>query len=240
MGKDTLIIMENLIKKIKLIKDKNKINIITIDGITCSGKTIFAKKLKNLLKKKFSILLISKDIFLHTRNKRIEITNQLKNKNFFNQNELHYNTKKIDKVLNFLINGGSKKLVLKNLYNRINGKNNLTKEFIFKKKRLIIFEGIYSNLNFLKLTKPIIKILIIEKVYISLFRKIERIRDKKISIQKVVDEFLKIHLTSFLKYLEKTNFNYFFENTNNKLNTSNKLKKRQILFIKKFILKHKK
>ena len=96
-----------------------------------------------------------------------------------------------------------KTLIMKNLYNRKTGQNNLTVRFKFLPKRLIIFEGIYVNEDVKKLVRPIMKILIIEKIYESLARKIERIRDKKISIQHVVTEFTKIHLQSFKKHLAK-------------------------------------
>ena len=56
----------------KLINNKNYF--ITIDGITCSGKTLFAQILKKKLK---NSLLISKDIFLLPRTKRIKITRSI-------------------------------------------------------------------------------------------------------------------------------------------------------------------
>ena len=59
----------------------------------------------------------------------------------------------------------------------------------------------YVNKDIKGIIKPVLKILIIETVYNSLSRKIERIRDKKISIQEVVKEYIKIHLFSFKKYL---------------------------------------
>ena len=83
-------------------------------------------------------------------------------------------------------------MVLNKLYNRKNGINNLRQTFYFNPNKIIIFEGIYSNENIKKIINPSIKILITENVYTSLFRKIERIRDKKISIQNVVTEFIKI------------------------------------------------
>ena len=180
---------------------KKEINFITVDGITCSGKSLFANLLKKSLKNKFSdILILSKDLFLYPREKRIKITRNLR-KITKNQNELHYDLKKLKLLLEFLnINNKAKTIVLKNLYNRKTGKNNLKIKFRFLKKRLIIFEGIYVSEDIKRIIKPILKILIIEKVYESLARKIERIRDKKISVQLVVTEFIKIHLESFKKY----------------------------------------
>ena len=81
----------------ELFKDfeKRKINLITIDGITCSGKSLFANLLKKNLKKNFSkIFILSKDLFLYPREKRIKITKKLKKLNT-KQNELHYNLKKL-------------------------------------------------------------------------------------------------------------------------------------------------
>ena len=192
-----------------LLKKLNEdINIITIDGITCSGKTLFAKILK---KKLNNSTLISKDIFLIPRSKRIKITKKIKKNLIYNQNLLHYDIKKINLLIKFLINGNKKKkLLLKQLYNRKNGKNDLAQTFYFKPKRTVIFEGIYTAEDMKKIIKPSLKILIIENVYKSLFRKIERIRDKKISIQNVVTEFSKLHLSSYLKYLNQNSFNLIF------------------------------
>ena len=78
----------------KLLKDN--ISFITIDGITCSGKTSFAKILKKELNKYFpNILILSKDLFLYPRKKRINITKKLKNIKSKNQNFLHYDDKKL-------------------------------------------------------------------------------------------------------------------------------------------------
>ena len=113
----------------KLFKnfEKRKINHITIDGITCSGKSLFANLLKKNLNRKFAnIYILSKDLFLYPREKKIKITKKLEKVNT-NQNELHYNLKKLRELLNFLF-GQSKKnsIVLKNLYNRKTGKNDFT------------------------------------------------------------------------------------------------------------------
>ena len=57
-------IFYNLLKKYKKkIIVKNKISYITIDGLTCSGKTTFTKKLALELKKKNKVIIISKDFF---------------------------------------------------------------------------------------------------------------------------------------------------------------------------------
>ena len=132
----------------------------------------------------------------------------------------------------------TKNLILKNLYNRKTGKNNLNLKLKFSKERLIIFEGIYVNQDIKFLKKPILKILLIEKVYESLSRKIQRIRDKKISIQLVVTEFVKIHLQSFKKYLALNKFDISFADMNRKIIEVNNGKKRQLKDISIFLKKH--
>ena len=99
--------------------EKKNINLITVDGITCSGKSLFADLLKKNLKKEFSdIFILSKDLFLFPRNKRIKITNKIKYVKL-NQNNLHYDHKKLRILLNFLMGRlKTKNLILKNLYNR--------------------------------------------------------------------------------------------------------------------------
>lgn len=222
---------KNLLKKLN-----EDVNIITIDGITCSGKTLFAKILK---KKLNNTTLISKDIFLIPRSERIKISKKIKKNLIYNQNLLHYDIKKINLLIKFLINGNKKKkLLLKQLYNRKNGKNDLTKTFYFNPKKTIIFEGIYTGEDIKKIIKPSLKILIIENVYKSLFRKIERIRDKKISIQNVVTEFSKLHLSSYLEYLKKNSFNLIFSDLKRNFIISKNGKKKQILEIENFLKKH--
>ncbi|MDC0903055.1 hypothetical protein OAS21_01160 [Pelagibacteraceae bacterium] len=218
---------------------KEKVNFITIDGITCSGKSLFASLLKKNLKKKFSnVFILSKDLFLFSREKRINTTKKI-NKINTNQNKLHYDLVKLKILLNFL-NGTNKNriLILNKLYNRKTGKNNLRLKFKHSKNRLIIFEGIYVNEDIKKIIKPIFKILIIEKIYESLSRKIERIRDKKISIQLVVSEFIKIHLESFQIYLSKNSFDNTFKDVNRNFIKIKNGKFEQLSLINKFLSKH--
>jgi uridine kinase len=223
----------NHIIKFKKLYNKN-INFITIDGIACSGKTLLSTILKKKIK---NTLVISKDLFLLPRNKRIKITKLLK-KNNYNQNNIHYDLSKLKSLILFLLNGKKKKLVLKKLYNRKSGKNNLTKSFYYKEKRNIIYEGIYTNNDIIKITKPTLKILLIANVYTSIFRKIERIRDRKISIQNLVNEFLKIHLTSFAKYLKQNYFNLVYTDFNKNFTIFKNGKSKQINDIRKFLHKH--
>ena len=62
----------NINQKIFRKLPKNNISFITIDGITCSGKTTCAKLLKKKLTKYFpDIFILSKDLFLYPRKKRI-------------------------------------------------------------------------------------------------------------------------------------------------------------------------
>ena len=219
--------------------EKRKINLITIDGITCSGKSLFANLLKEDLKKNFTdIFILSKDLFLYPREKRITITKKLKALNT-NQNKIHYDLKKLKELLNFLFGNSKKKfLVLKNLYNRKNGKNDLNVKLNFLEKRLVIFEGIYVNEDIKFIKKPTLKILLIEKVYESLSRKIQRIRDKKISIQAVVTEFVRIHLQSFKKYISKNKFDITFIDKKRIFKEVKNGKNAQLKDIKKFLSKH--
>ena len=226
----------------KLFKnfEKRKINLITVDGITCSGKSLFANLLQKNLQKDFKeILILSKDLFLYSRTKRIEISKKIKNTNILNQNYLHYDLVRLKMLLNFLIGKSSKKtLEIKNLYNRKTGKNDLKLNLKFSKIRLVIFEGLYVNQDVQFIKKPILKILLIEKVYESLSRKIQRIRDKKISIQAVVTEFVRIHLQSFKKYISKNKFDITFIDKKRIFKEVKNGKNAQLKDIKKFLSKH--
>ena len=234
------IINKKIIGKIK----SKGINFITIDGITCSGKSIFAELLMRELKKKNkNVQILSKDLFLLPREKRIELTKKKnKNKNFYlQQNKLHYDQKK----LKLLLKHFSKKpyerfnpLTITKLYDRKTGKNTKKVKFKFKQDSLVIFEGLYVNDDIKKIKNPIYKILLIEKIYESLARKIERIRDKKISVQLVVTEFIKIHLESFKKYLNKNNFDISFEDIDRNFVAKKQGKVKQLEYIKKFLSKH--
>ena len=219
--------------------NKKEVNFITVDGITCSGKSLFADLLKKKLNSRFkNILILSKDLFLLTREKRIYFTKKTK-KNFFNQNKIHYDLNKLNTLIRFLKKGNKDKtLIMKNLYNRKTGQNNLSVRFKFLPKRLVIFEGIYVNEDVKNLVRPIMKILIIEKIYESLARKIERIRDKKISIQHVVTEFTKIHLQSFKKHLAKNDFDITFKDLKRDFITIQNGKKKQLDYIRLFLSKH--
>ena len=218
---------------------KKKVNLITIDGITCSGKSLFTELLKKNLQNKFSdIYILSKDLFLFSRLKRINITKNIDKVNI-DQNLLHYDIYKLKLLLNFLL-GKTKKnfLILKNLYDRKSGKNNLNLKFKYLKNRLIIFEGLYVSHDVKFFKKNTFKILIIENVYRSLYRKIQRIRDKKISIQLVVTEFIKIHLQSFKKHIMKNNFDIIYQNKNAKFKVVKNGKKKQLQDILIFLKKH--
>ena len=218
---------------------RRNINLITIDGITCSGKSLFANLLKKNLQNYFTdVYILSKDLFLFPRSKRINITKNI-NKFKIDQNILHYDLLKLKMLLNFLIGKTNKKvLILKNLYNRKTGKNNLNLRLKYSKHRLVIFEGLYVNNDVKFIKKPILKILLIEKVYESLSRKIQRIRDKKISIQLVVTEFVKIHLQSFKRYIIKNSFDVSFEDKDRKFIKVNNGKKYQLNDISLFLKKH--
>ena len=216
------------------------INFITIDGITCSGKTSFAKVLKKELDQYFPyVLILSKDLFLYPREKRIDITKKLKNIKNKNQNFLHYDNQKLKTLLNFLVNKSTKKeLILKNLYNRKSGKNDYEFKYKYSMKKLIILEGIYVNEDVKYLNKSILRILLINDVYNSLSKKIKRIRDKKISIQLLIAEFINIHLNSYKNYLLNTNYDLFFKYKDNKFSKNKNGKKAQLKDISIFLDKH--
>ena len=132
----------------------------------------------------------------------------------------------------------NKKITLTNLYNRKTGENNLKLKFLFKKNTIILFEGLYVNDDLKKIAKPILKILIIGNVYRSLIKKIERIRDKKISVNLVVKEFIKIHLFSFMNYLKKNKFDLIFQLFNENYKQLYSGKNKQLKLIRNFITKH--
>ena len=227
----------------KILRKLNKnlgINIITVDGITCAGKSIFSKLLKKKLNKKFgNILILPKDLFLFSRQRRIKIIKKINNKISHKQNHFHYDLKKINKVINVLIGTSkNKSITLSYLYDRKTGKNNQKMKFQFKKNILIIFEGLYVLDDLRGIIKPNLKILITEKVYDSLARKIERIRDKKISIQHVVTEYTGLHLKSFKNYLNRNTFHYAYTDFRRNFVLIKNGKQQQINLINKFKSKH--
>jgi len=71
--------MKLTLPKVFTNKSKKNINFITIDGITCSGKSKLTKLLvKSLKNKNNNIQILSKDLFLKARKKRIQITKKIK------------------------------------------------------------------------------------------------------------------------------------------------------------------
>ena len=217
-----------LLKNIKKKKDK----IITVDGITCSGKSLFANILKKKLSKYFkNVKIISKDLFLLPRERRIIITkNRIKTKTkFFDQNQVHYDLVKVKKLFSFLSKKTNlnKTFILKNLYDRKTGRNIKTEKFTAKNNTLFIYEGLFVNDDIKNIKMSPIKILLIE-----------RIRDKKISIGHVVYEFSNIHLNSFARYLSRNKFNHSYYDVRRNFLPVNNGKKKQISLIKKFIQKH--
>lgn len=218
----------------KLYFEKKKFYLI--DGITGSGKTIFSNILK---KKNHKFKIISKDLFLKPRNIRILITKKNKNKKNINQNLLQYDFKKYLKIINKIKKKNEENITLKNLYNRKSGKNDLTINFKFKKDIIYIIEGIYvvKDFNFLP-EKHTTKIFIEHDIYSSLVEKLRRIRDKKISIPLVINEYINIHLYSYLNHIKKNKFDFII----NEKGTISQFNQTKInLFIKKinlFIKRH--
>ena len=153
-----------------------------------------------------------------------------------NQDNLHYDKKKLDLLLTAIKN--KKKVKLNNLYNRNNGKNNIKMTFDFRRVDLIILEGIYFLENIKNFKTNIYSIFIYENIYNCLIKKIMRIRDKKISIQNVTTEYINLHLTSFFYYLKNINFNLQLKVNENKFVLYKSAKKKQLISIKTFISKH--
>ena len=112
-------------------------------------------------------------------------------------------------------------IIIKKLYNRKTGLNDTTFKLRTKPEALYIIEGLYILEDLNENYKPILKILLMNDLYKSLSKKLERIRDKSISLENVIYEFKKIHLVTFLKYINKNhNFNliinFLSQNNNNK------------------------
>ena len=74
-------------------------SIIIIDGITCAGKTTFSNLLKKTIQKKSNnVYVISKDLFLLPRSKRINVIKKFKSKYSLDQNSIHYDQKKLQQL----------------------------------------------------------------------------------------------------------------------------------------------
>ena len=156
-------------------------------------------------------MVLPKDLFLFSRERRIKIIKKINKNTNHKENYLQYDLNKLNKLIDVLIGKSkNKSITLSNLYDRKTGKNHKKVNFKFKKNILIIFEGLYVLDDLKGKIKPNFKILITENIYESLARKIERIRDKKISIQLVVTEYTKLHLRSFKNYLDRNTFNYSY------------------------------
>lgn len=222
----------------KKIFTKKNCNFLIIDGITCSGKTTFSASLsKFLTKKKIRTAIISKDLFLKSRQHRIRLIKRNINKNFkidLDQNTNHYNLKKYNFLLKFLISKKvKKKIILKNLYNRKTGLNDKTLIVNHDINNFYIFEGIYIMSDLKKVLQPFLKIFVFNDIYFSLAKKIQRIRDNKINLEDVIFEFKDIHLKSYVRYIKNLNeFDFYIDLKNNTLkknftikNESKKLKK---------------
>jgi len=223
----------------KFLLNKNK-KFLIIEGVTCSGKTSFAKSLNLFFKKKgVKSIIISKDLFLKSRKHRINLIKN-KKKVFIDQNSGHYDTRTFKKLLNILLNENKKRkrINLNNLYNRKSGLNNLKIEINVNSNTFYIIEGLYVLKDIPKRYMPNIKIFLIHDLYYSLSKKLQRIRDNQISLEDVIYEYKNIHLRSFLKYLtkyKKFDFKFnFIKNFDTKFNSINN----QIDLIKNFLKKH--
>ena len=234
---------KKLLKKIFSIIKKKPYKVIAIDGITCSGKTTFAKFLKSELEqKKIKTILISKDLFLKPRLNRIKILRTLSNNKLIDQNSAHYDLAKFKKFINtlFIKQDNSSNIRLDNLYNRKTGINDKTLNFKAKDKDNVLFivEGIYILKELPISFKSTLKILLFSDIYRSLSLKLERIRDNSITLEDVIGEYKNIHLKSYYKYLKKhLNFDLTIDNYNMKF-SKKKLMIYQLGLIKNFLYKH--
>ena len=221
----------------KLISKNSKFYLI--DGITGSGKTSLSIILKKKNSKKNKLKIISKDLFLKSRKIRIAVAKKNDRKKNINQNDLQYDLKKYNKILNQFKKKNKSKIFFNKLYNRKTGKNDLTFKFQYKSDITYLIEGIFvaKDFNFLP-EKETTKIFIQSDIYSSLVEKLRRIRDKKVSISLVINEYIKIHLYSYLNYFKKINFDFII-NKKGKIDKFNNL---HFLKIKNeiinFLIKH--
>ena len=230
---------KKLNKVILKLVNKKKPQIILIDGISCSGKTFFSSILNSLLKNnKNRVEILSKDVFLKSRQHRISYLKSLKKKISYSQNSKHYDLKKIkDLVLSFKREKNNIKI--NDLYSRKTGLNNKSIIHNFDYSGILIYEGIYCINDFKEINKKKIRILIKRDLYDCLSTKIKRIRDKKISINDVVLEFITIHLNSFHKYIIKYNYDLIIDYNNQEYELEQNSKISYINKITKFLTKHK-
>jgi uridine kinase len=226
----------------KIFTNKNY-NFLIIDGITCSGKTTFSKSLsKFFIRKKVKTIIISKDLFLKSRQHRIRLIKRNINKNYktnLDQNTNHYNLKKYNFLIKFLISKKvKKKIILKKLYNRKTGLNNKTLIVNHNINNFYILEGIYIMNDLKKVLQPFLKIFVFNDIYFSLAKKIQRIRDNKINLEDVIFEFKEIHLKSYVRYLKfLSEFDFYLDLKNNNLKKNFKIKT-ELKKLKKFLEIH--
>ena len=199
-------------------------------------QSFLKKKIGKIFK---NVLVLPKDLFLFSREHRIEVIKKINKNTKPKENYLQYDLNKLNKLIDVLIGKSkNKSITLSNLYDRKTGKNHKKVNFKFKKNTLIIFEGLYVLDDLKGKIKPNFKILITENIYESLARKIERIRDKKISIQLVVTEYTELHLRSFKNYLDRNTFNYSYADFKRNFILIKNGKQKQIDLINKFKVKH--
>ncbi len=132
-------IFKDILDEIKKSRQKNKVFVLGINGIDGSGKTEFAKNFKKfLLSQKINTQIIHIDDFCNPKSIRYSGNNQVYN--------CFYKTFNTDRIVkNLLIpardnNNFTTELTLLDLHT---DKYAIKKKYIFDKKTIIIFEGVY-------------------------------------------------------------------------------------------------
>ena len=204
------------------------------------GRPLLQKSIKKFLNiKKVKSKIISKDIFLKSREHRIKLIRN-KSKKFIDQNSNHYDINRFKKLLRIILNTKNSQKIFhfKKLYNRKSGINNSVLKINVNSKYFYIIEGLYILKDLDKEHKPLIKILLVEDLYYSLSKKLQRIRDNKITLEDVIYEYKNIHLINFFNYLKKYKKFDLMLNITNNFNGGKSLKNSQIKQIRNFLKKH--
>ena len=216
-------IYNSIEKEIKKLSQNKGYIVIGIDGPTASGKTFFAKKLKEFLKKKkYKSWIFELDWTLKNRIYREKyLKNIFKEETFFEfEAEEHMNLNIASNFLNNIDkhNKNSKiyfKDKLKNLYDRSkNGKCCRIVNVEFKKPTIILIEGHYTLIN--NIDKYIdFNILLLSSKKELLKRKIDRVKKYR-GEEKAKKYFDLVDIPSFINHLDRNLFkaDLIIENTN--------------------------
>ena len=230
------LLLNKILEKIHISKQKGSNLIIGIDGPTAAGKTTLADKLAKKINSK-NIFIFRLDWTLKSRNHRENSLKYFKSNeaNFFYEPEDHMD---LDKTVKFLdkiekFNFGKKKklnIYLKNLYNRSgSAKNDLNIKQTIDRNTIIIIEGHYTAYTNIS-NKINFNILLLANKKELLKRKINRVKSyRNPSVTK--EYFDLIDVPSFVNYLSRfgNNYDLIVDNSN-----FNKAKIKKINFISKW------